>query len=197
MKLNNKGLSLMELLLSIVLIGIVLLFLFQLLTDLKGETESNNFVYNNQINRTQGLYKIASDINKFDLVGIRSNSTSKVDIDFIYPNRVAKMTIDKQDGKYYLNYLDVEGNDNKWEMKNANIDGCGSFTVKKNADKYYFIIKFYVYNNPEHKRNSKEFNNVIDDIELTKVGKLPDIDGSISGNMLNYENGVYQIGNCA
>ena len=35
MNLNNKGMTLIELLLSIVLVGLVLTFLFQLLNDLQ------------------------------------------------------------------------------------------------------------------------------------------------------------------
>ena len=50
MKLNNKGMTLVELLISIALIGIVLTFLFQMLNDLHLETENNNYAYNNQIN---------------------------------------------------------------------------------------------------------------------------------------------------
>ena len=80
MKLNNKGITLTELLITIVLVGIVLLFLFQLLIDIKGETETNTFAYNNQYNRTESLYKIEEDIRKNDLTGVFQlpNTSNKI-----------------------------------------------------------------------------------------------------------------------
>ena len=61
MRLSNKGMSLMELLISIALVGVVLVFIFQLLVDLKDEKETNNFVYDNQLNRIQAIKVVEDD----------------------------------------------------------------------------------------------------------------------------------------
>ena len=54
--LNNKGMSLMEILVSIILISVVLVFLFELLIDLKNESKNNDYASNNQINRMEIIY---------------------------------------------------------------------------------------------------------------------------------------------
>ena len=184
MKLNNKGMTLMELLISIVLIGMVLVFLMQLLTDLRDETDNNNFAYNNQVNRTEVIYTIEKDLNKYTLVGLEdASSNGNIVIKFHFRKGVneiasAILTSSKEDvvdelgltkTKYYLSYTDYNGEKYLWEMKNAILDSCGYFTyyLDNNSNNYYFKLNFYIYNNPTHERNNENKNNAVDDIEIT------------------------------
>lgn len=212
MKINNKGMTLIELLVSIVLIGIVLVFLFQLLVDLKNETENNNFAYNNQVNRTEAIYTIQNDLSnpEYTLIAIQDDSTDdKFSIKFVYEGaynlpkpilEIEKVTTENEllgnMEKYYLKYTSIDGTKYSWEMKGATVDQCGLFTYKidETANKYYFKLNLYLYNSVYHDRNNKDRNNAVDDIELTHTGNLNDIEFS---GLTNTESGYKKIGICA
>ncbi len=201
MKLNKKGISLMELLISIILISVVLLFIFQLLVDVENETDSNNYSYNNQINRIEALYAIANDINNInnELVAIINNnpvsSNTILDLDFNYKNHDVnpKLTITKEENgdydRYYLNYLDYNGNQNRYEMKDVIIDPCISYISKRHTNgKYYFRLNVNVYNYPDHERNNKNYNNLVDDLEIEALGYVNDLNPT---NNLLYKDSGY------
>lgn len=203
MKLNNKGMSLMELLVSIVLISIVLSFLFQLLIDLKAETDNNNYVYNNQVNRTDVIYTIEKDLNKYTLLGVEDASTGEdIIINFHYRKgsdgisiatlKSAKEEYNDELGttktKYYLRYVNYSGENFSWEMKGAELDTCGSFNyyIDNLSNSYYFKLNIYLYNGVYHDKNNKEKNNAVDDIEITFASDK---------NELIKTNGNYLTGN--
>ena len=215
MNLNNKGMTLMELLISIVLIGMVLIFLFQLLTDLKNETDNNNYAYNNQVNRTEAIYNIQQDLQNYTLVGIKdvTNKTNgKLKLEFIYSaeratNKVAVLetdyTITKNENgqdvkKHYLRYTNYKGEVTSWEMKGAELDNCATFTFYKNtsSNNYYFKLNIKVYNKPLHERNYKDKNNAVDDIEITYAGNLFDLNATNSSYLTTSVVSNKQIGYC-
>jgi len=213
MKLNNKGMSLMELLVSIVLIGIVLTFLFQLLVDVKNETGNNDYAYNNQVNRTEAIYTIEKDLQEYLLLGIEDkSSSSNFEIDFHYmkgkDEATAVLTIDTYEGlndlgdtvtKYYLRYTDVLGEKYSWEMKNAQLDTCGDFTyyIDSLSDNYYFKLNLYVYNSILNEKNYKDRNNAVDDIEITYAASKSGLVTTNGSYLTNSTSGEKQIGTCA
>ena len=202
MKLNNKGMTLMELLVSIVLVGIVLTFLFQLLTDVEHETENNNYAYNNQVNRTDVIYTIGKDLQKFSLVGVKDASADgKLVIEFHYiKGQKTHAAILKSDykvytdelgdtkTKYYLRYTSYSGEKYSWEMKGAELDPCATFNyyIDSSSDNYYFKLNIPIYNSVYHERNNKDKNNAVDDIEITY---------SYDKKYLDTNNGSYLTGN--
>ena len=106
--LNNKGMSLMELLVSVILIGVVLTFLFQLLTDLKNETANNDFAYNNQINRAEIIKTIEKDLEENSLVGVSDSTTNNIQINFHYAdNKTSVLNTKREDDKNELGEDDV------------------------------------------------------------------------------------------
>lgn len=192
MKLNDKGMTLMELLISIVLVGIALTFLFQLLADLKNETSNNNYAYNNQVNRTEAIYTIEQDLFSNTLIGLENKSTEdSLIINFYYKKGNATKTavletatntytdevLKEEITKYYLRYTNVDGEKYSWEMKGAKIDPCGSFTYYLDlaSNSYYFKLNIYLYNSVYHEKNNEETNNAVDDIEITYAGLKDDL----------------------
>ncbi len=182
LKLDNKGMSLMEILVSIILISIVLTFLFQLLTDLKNETTNNDFVYNNQINRAEIIKTIAQDLQNYNLISISDSSTDNIKINFNFLNNKKGILttkkenyhneIGEEDIKYILSYTSASGEKNTWTIKDAEIDNCYDFYFYNDeiAHKYFFKLNLYLYNNPYHEKNNKNNNNPVDDIEITFNG---------------------------
>lgn len=212
MKLDNKGMTLVELLLSIALIGLVLIFLVQLLNDLQHETDSNNFAYNNQINRIDAIYTIQKDLQKYTLVGIENESSNgKIIINFYYEyedgTRVATLQSDtnkyigngETKTKYYLRYKSYTNEQFSWEMKGAKLDPCGSFKYYLNtsSDSYYFKINIPVYNSVYHDRNNKNRNNAIDDIEITFSDYKSNLDITNRKYLTNSNDIEIPIGYCA
>lgn len=214
MKLNNKGMTLAEILVSIVLVGLVLTFLFQLLSDLHNETDNNSYAYNNQVNRTEAIYTIQKDLLKYTLVGIEDASNSEnLVIKFYYENGASTKTAtlesaskDYEDDfgdistKYYLRYTSYSGEKYSWEMKNALLDTCGnySFYYDSNSAHYYFKLIFPVYNAVENVQNNQDKNNAVDDIELAFSGSIADI--ITTNGSYNLTNGIKtneKIGTCA
>ncbi len=212
MKLNNKGMSLMELLVSIVLVGIVLTFLFQLLVDLKNETNNNNYAYNNQVNRTEAIYTIEQDLNKYTLLGVEDKSTGEnIIINFYYRKgndtktaslNTAITTSTNELGdevkKYYLRYTSVDTVKYSWEMKGAEIDPCGMFSyyLDSASGNYYFKMNIYLYNSVYHERNNKDKNNAVDDIEITYAGKKDDLITTNGSYLTGSTKGDKKIGIC-
>ena len=212
MKLNNKGMSLMELLVSIVLVGIVLTFLFQLLVDLKNETDNNNYAYNNQVNRTEAIYTIEQDLNKYALLGVEDKSTGgNIIINFYFRkgtdtktavlNTATSTSTNEfgiEDTKYYLRYTSVDAVKYSWEMKGADIDPCGSFNyyIDSASANYYFKMNIYLYNSVYHERNNKNKNNAVDDIEITFAGEKDDLITTNGAYLTGSTKGDKQIGIC-
>lgn len=202
MKLNNKGMTLMELLISIALVGIVLTFLLQLLNDLEHEVDNNNYAYNNQVNRSDVIYTIEKDLLKYNLTGIEdvsNNENIAIKFHYIKNNSTtsAILTSVKNEYKdefgdtnykYYLRYTSYSGEKYSWEMKGAKIDTCGTFKyyIDTNSNSYYFRINIPLYNNVYHERNNENKNNAVDDIEISYAGNKSD---------LNITKGTYLTGN--
>lgn len=191
MKLNNKGMTLMELLISIALVGLVLTFLLQMLNDLEHETDNNNYAYNNQVNRTDVVYTIEKDLQKYNLLGIEDASTNgNIIIKFHYiknnSTTTATLTSAKNEykdelgdtkEKYYFRYTSYSGEKYSWEMKGATIDTCGTFKyyIDNTSNSYYFRINIPLYNSVYHERNNEDKNNAVDDIEITYAGVKSDL----------------------
>ena len=169
-KLNNKGLSLIEILVSITLISTILVFLVQFLNSLEGETANNNFAYDNQLNRAEVIKTIEDDLDDNNLIGVSNNSLDNINISFDFlDNLSAILTSSIKDDRYILKYTSSKGKKYSWTMQGAEIDPCFNFLFHNDLDtnNYYFKLNIYIYNKPYHKRNNKDINNAIDDIEIT------------------------------
>ena len=214
MKLDSKGLTLVELLISIVLVGIVIVFLFQILMDLKDEADNKDFAFDNQINRIEAVYAVQRDLNNYVLIGVEDKSEGdNIIIHFYFRKdsltKTSTLSIENSskeikvnnsdDDKYYLNssilkYRSVDENNYKWNMKDAYIDKCGSFSYQKDSSNYYFLLKLFVYNSVLNEKNSPSNNNVIDDIEISNAGLLLDLVSN--ENYLTYKTGDQKVGSC-
>ena len=213
MNLNKKGMTLIELLLSIALVGLVLVFLFQLLNDLQYETDNNNFVYNNQVNRIDAIYTIEKDLQNYTLVGVEdASSNDNIIIKFHYiKGGSIKSAILRSDSntytdeygdqkiKYYLRYTSYSDEQFSWEMKGAELDTCGTFKyyVDSSSNSYYFKINIPIYNSIYHDLNNEDRNNAVDDIEITYSDNKNNLDMTNNSYLTKSSEVEKQIGICA
>lgn len=201
--MNNKGMTLIELLISIVLISTVLVFLFQILIDLRNETDNNSYAYNNQIKRAEIIYTIQNDLNNYALVGITDNSSNdNLILNFHFKNgeqaSLTRLETEKKEDAYYLRYTSFKGEKTSWKMEGAMIDPCALFTshVDQNIKNYYYKLNIFVYNEPYHDKNNREVNNAVDDIEISYTGSSEYLDLTNEDYLTNKEYLNEYIGAC-
>lgn len=174
MKLNNKGMTLIELLISLALISFVMVFLLQMLENVRNDSLNDDFAISNQSIRDEIIYTIEKDLlneSDFDIINnCNSNdlSTCTINITSNSSITISKDTVkeDKENKTYY--YLTYNNNDNihKWQMKDATIDT--NVDIIKNNN--YAIIKIKIYNEIFNELNNINNNNTLDDIEISLYG---------------------------
>ena len=185
---NKKGVTIIELLISILLMGLVLTFLTRVLSDLKQESVGTSFAFNNQVNRMELIYTIQNDLNSHFLVSITDKSyyASGFNIEFNFKNGYINNTAVLSSSKttthslletidtYYITYKDFNGVTHKWEMVGGRASSCFEFTsyIDKNSNNYYFRIDIPIYNNPDNDFNNEENNNLLDDIGISFAGNI-------------------------
>ena len=112
--MNKKGITLVEIVISVGLISVVMLFLFRLLTDMQYESDHASYAKSNQQVRASVIGHVQDD---FQNLGLRSVSISadKKSILFTFQNSASKaLTITD----HSLKYADEE----TWEIQKDNAD---------------------------------------------------------------------------
>ncbi|MCI8394439.1 MAG: prepilin-type N-terminal cleavage/methylation domain-containing protein [Bacilli bacterium] len=180
--MNQKGITLIEFIVSIALVAVVMLFLFNLLIDVQYNSKNGNYAKENQLNRASIIRAVMDDFTNLGLVGITDSSTSgELRLTFRYKNGSSKLL---SVGEQYVIY-----GDERWSMKSRN----NRTTYQKNCAKYQFLNHvccqgsecesnvcsdyFYV-----HIRIpvivSSAIQNTIDDLEFFYVGSSKEIDSN-------------------
>ena len=99
--MNKKGITIIELLLSISIISIIVLLLIRASLSFKNIEESNKYASNDEIARTEIIKEIESDFLKMHLIGLdiieNNNSTT---IKFFYENTNKELIINQESLTY-------------------------------------------------------------------------------------------------
>lgn len=128
MKLNNKGVTIVELLVSMALLSVILMFLYNLLSNVTFEKNSDFIASANQANRIDIIMTIEDDLLKDNNVII----VSKYDNDLILKGTLKKYRITLVDNNlaYYVSELSRDNwqIQNTWEIKNGTLGkiDCGN-----------------------------------------------------------------------
>lgn len=112
--MNQRGITLVEFIVSIALISIVMLFLFNLLLDVQYTSKNGDFARDNQMNRASILRSVLDDFNNLELVGMRegNNNESQLELIFTFQDGSEK-TLKVEDKR-------VQYGDEVWSMKSKN-----------------------------------------------------------------------------
>ena len=134
--MKKKGFTMVELMISIAIIAVVMVFLVRLLIDVK--YDSTNELYNtaNQINRAEIIKTIQEDLNGKRVIGIDDIlSTKKVlNIELEVENAgTATINVDEDN---YLSYTATDGKKTKWKLEANNKE-----TYIQKVDVPYTVIK--------------------------------------------------------
>lgn len=167
MKLNNKGITLTEIIISIALISIVLIFLFSLLVtvnDINDESEVNSTYL---INKSLILKNIESDLRTADSVTINNCPTGIKDIYSSYGDSNG----DGIEDDYYYTY-----DDNVTVVNKLRANKCLQFDYGS-GDKAHLGIYYY------KNRNSYVISYIHGTIKATR--ELPDFEKNSSNISVN------------
>lgn len=171
-KMNNKGSTLLELIISIALISVILVFMVRLLVDLNDSETNNKYAKKNQVIRAEILRTIENDLQNKIITDIRDNSTtSNLIITFKFDgNKESNINVLKDK----LTYKNTDGKTRTWTLKEGYFDITQS-PVDFNQDEniYSLIIDIPVYTTNEF--NTKNNNNLLDDILVSYIGRTKDL----------------------
>ena len=112
--MNKRGVTLVEIVISVALISVVMLFLFRLLTDMQYERDHASYAKSNQQVRASVIEHIQEDFQNLGLKSV-TRSNDKKSIVFTFQNNVTKtLTLTE----HSLKYADEEA----WELQKDNDD---------------------------------------------------------------------------
>ena len=185
MKLNKKGSTLLELIISITLISVILIFLMRMLVDLNNTQTNNDYAKDNQINRAEIIKVIENDLNNNTITNITNNSSSdKIGCTFSFSGN-KEATISATSNKF--TYKSVDGKERNWTMKNSTI-------YTKNANVSYssdsinqiYVLQIDIEVHTINDNNKAGNNNLLDDILISYIGKYSDFKNSGNITCLGY-----------
>lgn len=144
MKLDSKGITLVEIIISVALISIVLIFLFSLLIQVNNENSDNEVRASYLVNQSTFIKQIQEDFLDYTL---ESGSTCEIE-DIVSTETVDKLYLPRLNGSPVFSTTETEGNIKclkfKYEKK-INTNGTGNyaylFIYKKNDNQT--ILSYY------------------------------------------------------
>lgn len=175
MKLNNKGITLVELIVSISLISIVIMFLFRLLVDIRYSENSTDFNRANQQTRAVILKTIQEDFLERKVVGLvdRTQNEGEFVVEFSYGDHTTGRLMILVDSVTYTNNAGTE----KWNLEHETEGtrlgiNCVSYSTSLplNLEGEFFYMKMTI---PVIVNARKK--NYIDDLELFYLGEKKDL----------------------
>lgn len=101
MKLNNKGFSLLEMLVSISILSIVIVFMMHLFANIRNVYTSNREEFEYEILKSKVIKTISDDLNDSKLIRYEKNSNKKVTLYFENGNKTIE--INDNNIRYYDN----------------------------------------------------------------------------------------------
>lgn len=170
-RLNKKGFTLVELLISIILVSVVIGFISKLILEINNQKNNDDYARKNQFNRAEMIQKIENDFINLKLVKIEGiqETTENIKLNFYFSDNTTKSL------EVYEDYIRYDNQ--KWSIENAKYDNQ-KLNVYYNEDDNYFTLIINVLVYTDNSRNDTVNNNNLDDINLTYVGKTSTWKGS-------------------
>lgn len=170
--LNKKGTSLAEVIISIALISVVLIFMIRLLIDLNNLETNTTYARDNQINRAEILRTIGNDLNNKVLTSIVDNSDSEtLNITFNFSDNTSSYL---STTSTLFSYIDSTGeNVRRWEIAESSVY-VNRANVYYSADDKIFTLIIDIEVHTINEENDAENNNTLDDIMINYLGNVSD-----------------------
>ena len=158
--LNKKGTTLAEVIISIALISVVLVFMIRLLIDLNNMETNTNFASANQITRAEIIRMIGNDLNDLELTQVIDNSTeNNLSITFNFSNGTNSLITAESDT---FTYTDASGFTRTWSIEGGTI----------------YINRAHVYYSPDTKSEENKIFTLTIDIEIHNTNAENDVENN-------------------
>ena len=199
MKLDNKGITLVELIVSIALISIVIMFLFRLLVDVRYSDNTTDYNRNNQQTRAIIIKTIQNDFLERKLIGLtdRTQNEGEFILEFSYADHTTGRLVVLRDSVMYTNNLGTE----KWNLEKENENtkigiNCVRYstslsTTDLKTEGEFFSVKLTI---PVIVNTKKQ--NYIDDLEFFYIGEKKDISDLDTAFPNRADLGYYHANQC-
>lgn len=180
--LNKKGTTLAEVIISIALISVVLVFMIRLLIDLNNMQTNTTYATGNQVNRAEILRMIGNDLNNKDIASITDNSDANnlnITFGFTDGTRASISTTSE-----IFTYTSSDNTLRRWIIEDGSIYVnrakvyYRADTKAENNKIYTLIIDIEVHTINEE--NDVENNNTLDDIIISYMGSVEDFSTPLS-----------------
>ena len=174
MKLNNKGVTIIELIVSIALISVVMLFMYRLLADVTFQKDNDYFASVNQEQRIEIIDKLETHLSSNS--NIKSVTVSGRNIYFknSYGSTLSSLRVEAVSGTYKVltlyNGSSTSSILNRWNIKGGTLDNVPYCYSRTGGGKTIVECTIEVYttntNNKYLYHNGKAVNNnnTVDDI---------------------------------
>lgn len=176
--LNKKGTTLIELIISIALVSVVLIFMIKLLVDINNTETNNTFAKQNQVKRAEIIRAIENDLVSKDISSITTDKTSPIITIYFTDESHSSIKL-VNDKKLTYTYIPSTGTKDTetWTLTDGKFKTDGfKITCNEGAnDTYSFNIDIEIHT--ENDLNKEGNNNILDDIEISYVGNKSDLNG--------------------
>ncbi len=166
--LNKKGVTLIEVIISIALVSVVLVFMFKLVIELNNAQTNTTYAKENQMVRVEILRAINNDIISKTLTGIddSGSTSSNLVIKFTFSD---SSTSTIQASSTEFSYISSSGVTRTWDMVDCTIyTRSATVYFAKDANIYAFNIDIEIHT--ENESNNASSNNTLDDISISIIG---------------------------
>ena len=162
MRLNNRGISIIELIISLILMSIVVFMMYNLVFKINDLHLNAGFAINNQSNRIEIIKTIENDWISNHLVDVEKNN-NQFTFTFI-DGKYSYLNLYSENESDYIEYIIPSEEKKKWlisggKINYSKIDLCQSDNV----------LKLNIVINTNDELNNNTYNNTLDDISLTYV----------------------------
>lgn len=174
---KKNGFTMMELMVSIAMIAVVMVFLVRLLVDIRYDKTNELYDTANQINRAEIIKTIEEDFLNLRLMDVTDTGST---------NTTLKLQLIREDGKTGkiivnenndFSYINCEGEKRKWKLEKNNNE-----TYIKKTNIPFKLIQ--AENNPEKKNDLNDYTVLIDIPVIVDKSKLREINDSKMDDIL-------------
>lgn len=172
--LNKKGTTLIELIISLALISVVLIFMIKMLIDINDTVTNSDFSKQNQVMRAEVTRYIEKDLVRKSLSGVsRSVSNGNITVNFSFKDGSSSVITTNRNTNTFT-YKNVDNKTRKWVFSDdCEIADKVTVSYARDSKIYTLIVNIEIYTT--NNRNIEGSNNILDDITITHIG-----DGTIS-----------------
>ena len=176
--MNKKGTTIVELIISLALISVVLLFMMKLLIDINNSNINDSYAKNNQFNRVEIIKTIQNDLKNKRIVDVtHTNTSNSVTINFIFKDNTKSIITLRSDTITY--YIESSNLTRRWEMKDCTVYlPIIQFDFLKDSRNFSFVLNIQI--DTINDFNNELYNNHVDDITISYFGYSSDLNNDLN-----------------